>query len=372
MAVDRPDQTTPIRSERAVNPPARGPASSSAVAELYQDLPAIAAILDERGIILALSKEAEVKFGANARLLIGRSVMSLAHRDDRANVVEAIQSALEKRDQIAHCEFRIWRGAKPALRLRTSIRAATVSGPATLLAVASDMTDEALLERQLTQRSSELGEMANRLVIAQHEERRKIAADMHDTVGHSLALAKFHVDGLRAHELSDDGRKAVDGAAKTLQDAIDAVRSLTFTLNSTPLHDHGLDAAIEELGQSLSLTNDLQFSLSSRPRPKRLSQTSRILLYRIVRELLVNVAKHAKASRVRVSIGLIGTDLHIAVVDDGVGIGRQNLESHKGTGLRSTRSRVAALGGSMSIEPHDDRGTRVWITVPFVSVGEPE
>lgn len=360
MAIDGPDQHTTNSGQAS---------DAHRVAELYASLPAIAAILDERGIILALSEQAAAKFGANAPRLVGRSVLSLAHHDDRASVARAIGHALDHRSQIAHCEFRIWRGNRPALRLRTSIRAATsTSGPTTLLAVASDITDQVLLEQQLNQRSSELSEMTNRLVIAQYEERRKLAADMHDGIGHSLALAKFQVDGLRAMALAEPARKTVENVAQRLKEAIDSVRSLTFELNSTPLDDRGLDAAVDELGHSLSLANNLHFSLSSRPRPERLTGASRILLYRTIRELLVNVVKHANAKHVRVSIGLADARLAIAVVDDGVGIANPETQVTAGSGLRSIRQRIEALGGRLSIESRPRAGTRVSITLPYSEI----
>lgn len=361
-----------------LNPPAvtssktvrDNPARSAGLADVYEDIPAIAAILDKRGFILALSKEASDKFGPTAPGLIGRSILSLAHRDDRKAVMTALNSAREDNSAIAHCEFRVWRGGKPALKLRTSIRAANSgSGSGVLLAVSSDITDQVLLERQLVARSSELGALANELLVAQNEERRRVAADMHDGVGHSLALAKFHIDGLKTLPLDQSGQKAVGTASGFLQDAIDAIRSLTFALNSAPLQDQGLDAAVEDFGDSLNLQQSLEFELSSRPRKMRLNPNARQSLYRIIRELLVNVIKHAKATRVRVSIGAHDDSLHIAVVDNGIGFGPSR-RSLRGSGLDAIRSQVDSLQGAIVFEPGQDGGTRVQISVPYSSVGE--
>ncbi|MBT8132634.1 MAG: PAS domain-containing sensor histidine kinase [Gammaproteobacteria bacterium] len=340
----------------------------ASVTDFYEDIPAIAAIFDERGIILSISREASGKFSNNASRMVGRSIYSLAHRDDRQRLADAVQTALADRSQITYCELRIWRGRQPALTLRTSIRAATTGdGPAVLLAVASDVSDEVLLERQLLKRSSELSEMANRLVVAQNEERRRIAADMHDSVGHNLALAKFQIDGLKGLDLDESGEKAVASASQQLQEAIDTVRSLTFTLHSTPLHSEGLDAALDELGQSLTIRQNLQFSLSSRPRSRRLSRPARLSVYRIVRELLVNVVKHAQASQVRVSVGEDERFLHILVADNGVGIADKT-RSSSGTGLQSVRSQLKLFNGEFSIESSANDGTRISVRLPYHSI----
>lgn len=348
--------------------PSQSPAFA---ANLYENIPAIAAILDEMGIILALSRAATDKFGTDASRLVGRSILSLTHREDRPQIIKAIRNALQDRSHISHFEFRVWRGDSPALKLRTSLRAATPdTGPAILLAVSSDMTDQDLLEQQLEGRSSELNEMANRLVVAQNQERRRIAADMHDGVGSSLALAKFQVHGLKSLALDEAGHQAVDSAVKTLDEAISALRSLTFSLHSTPLNEQGLDAAIEELGQSLSLHQDLQFTLSSRPRSQRLDPKAREYVYRIIRELLVNVVKHAKARAVKVSIGADNTHLQIAVVDDGIGFSCNNHGTTSGTGLITIRNQIESHGGALSIQEANEGGTRVRISLPFSKIGE--
>jgi len=331
----------------------------------------IAAIFDQQGIILALSKEATAFFGARADQFIGRSILSLAHKDDCPGIATAIGNALNDRSSVAHCEFRIWRGSAPALRLRALIRAAsTGSEPTILVAVTSGNLSLPMLEGELDRRSSELGEMAHQLVLAQREERRKLAKDMHDSVGHSLALAKFQIDGLREYVPPGIGQKAIDCAGNLLADAIESVRSLTFALNSTALQTEGLDAAIEELGHSLSIKNDLQFTLTSRPRSKRLNKAARISLYRIIRELLVNVIKHAHASSVRVSIGADEYDLHILVADNGIGMSQSVDKRAGGTGLASIRNEITDLDGQLTVESGTEGGTRIFITLPYSRIGE--
>ncbi|MBT8144308.1 MAG: PAS domain S-box protein [Gammaproteobacteria bacterium] len=348
---------------------AQSPTASHAFAEIYDDLPAIAAMLDERGIILGLSRECSTRFGDVSRFL-GRSLVSLAHNDDRDELRNALKAAVGRRNHIEHCEFRIWRGRRDPVPVRMSLRAAsTGEGPTMLLGVASDVSDRLMLEEQLLERTTELSDMASQLLAAQDQERRRIAADMHDTIGHQLAVAKFQMDGLRHLELDGQALATVDSAIEQLQQAIDAVRSLTFSLNSTSLHDQGLDAAIEDFGQTLSQNQAFDFSLSSRPRNRRLSQPARITLYRIVRELLINALKHASASHIRVSIGADDNDMHFAVVDDGVGLNQTTLKCSSGTGLRSVEQQLSALDGCIKFENRDSGGTMVRFSVPYSSVG---
>lgn len=347
-----------------------GGATASNIARLYQQIPAMAVVLDERGIILGLSRECAVQFSANAARLVGRSILSLAHRDDRAAVAHALREAERHRDRIAHCEFRIWRGRKPALDLHASVRAANRGEGATVLhAVCSDITDRVTLEQTLEKRSSELNELASELLVAQERERRRIAQDMHDTVGHNLALAKFNVDCLLRSPLGESQRDSVECVRELLQDTIDAVRSLTFALDSSPVAGRGLDTAIEDLGQTLSASSSLQFSLSSRPRTRRLAEAARITLFRAVRELLVNAVKHAAAQTVRVSIGEDESHLNILVVDDGIGIDLAALPTAPGQGLRNLRHNIDRLDGQLTIRKRDPRGTLVMLRVPYARIG---
>lgn len=346
---------------------------SGNIAQLYQQIPAIAVVLDERGIILALTHECAVQFSAHANRLVGRSILSLAHRDDRPTVVAALHDAARYRDRITHCEFRIWRGRQPPLSLRASLRAAhRGDGPTVLHAVCSDISDRVSLELSLEKNASELNQLASELLVAQEAERRRIAADMHDTVGHNLALAKFNVDCLADAKLDDMTREAVDCVGRLLQDTIDAVRALTFALDSTPVQDRGLDNAIEDLGQSLAAGSGLQFSLSSRPRQRRLNDAARITLYRAVRELVVNAVKHARAQNIHVSVGDDTSELRIRVADDGIGIDLGDLAVTRGRGLRTLRRNVHRLHGHMQIGNRKGGGTSVLINVPYTSVGSPD
>lgn len=361
---DRPQRERAEVRRRARTPPTN-------IAQLYQQIPAMAVVLDERGIILAMSRECAIQFSSHATRMIGRSILSLAHHDDRSTVASALAEALQNRDRIAHCEFRVWRGEKPSLDLHASVRAANRGeGPTVLHAVCSDITDRISLEQLLQRRSSELSDLASELLVAQDRERRRIAADMHDTVGHNLALAKFSIDGLNRDQLDPDTGATFDRVRALLQDTIDAVRSLTFALDSSPLQDSGLDAAVEELGQNLSADTPLRFSLSSRPRARRLNESSRIALYRAVRELLVNAAKHADADTVRVSIGEDATHLNIMVADNGIGIDTAALARATGRGLRNLQRHVEALNGELAIRNRDAGGTAVTIRVPYNHIGE--
>lgn len=345
-------------------------ATSSNIAQLYLQIPAMAVVLDERGIILALSRECAIQFSSHATRLVGRSILSLAHQDDRDVVAAALADAARNRDRIAHCEFRVWRGEKPPLDLHASVRAAhRGDGPAVLHAVCSDITDRVSLEQLLERQSSELSELASELLVVQDRERRRIAADMHDTVGHNLALAKFSIDGLRAMELDTEAQRTVDRVRQLLQDTIDAVRCVTYALDASPLQGRGLDAAVEDLGQSMSADTPLQFSLSSRPRQRRLAEPARIALYRAVRELLVNVAKHANADTVRVSIGDDASHLNIMVADNGSGIDTVALSDASGRGLRHLQRQIEALDGTMTIRNRDAGGTAVTLRLPYTRIG---
>ncbi len=141
---------------------------------------------------------------------------------------------------------------------------------------------------------------------------------------------------------------------------------LVFELSPPLLYDHGLEAALRELIRQTEEEHDITAVFTGDGQSREIDSDVAILLYQSVRELLVNVARHANAGRLAVSLGFIDGEVHVTVEDDGIGFDVGALSSGRqgsGFGLFSIRQRLGSVGGRMVVES-DRRGTRVLLAAP--------
>jgi signal transduction histidine kinase len=239
------------------------------------------------------------------------------------------------------------------------------------LAGAFDAMAEALEHRalQLQQYQQQLRSLASQLSLAEDQERRRIAVDLHDRVGQLLAMAKMELGPLKAPEwgLACAGR--IDAIGALIQQAIEETRSLTFQISSPLLYEFGLEAALEDLVERVERQHGVVSVFTDDSSAKPLADDVKALLFRAVSELLVNVAKHAGARSVRVNARREGESIVVTVEDDGVGFdleeGRARGTQDLGFGLFSIRERLSYIGGRLIVESQRGHGTRISLVAPL-------
>jgi PAS domain S-box-containing protein len=215
---------------------------------------------------------------------------------------------------------------------------------------------EALRKRQVESLVSEL-------LLAEEHERRQLAVDLHDGLNQTITLARLKLGQL-------DG--CVDGAVRReiheiralVDQANQSARSLTFQLSPPILHDLGFEPAVQWLVEDVGRTYGLDIRLEGPEDPSPLSERIRVLLFRAVRELLINVAKHAGAKRTRVHLTRGARDVRITVEDDGQAFDPRFV-GRRGLGLSTIRERLSHLGGEMSITSSAGKGTSVTLVAPL-------
>ncbi len=225
-----------------------------------------------------------------------------------------------------------------------------------------------LSHRRLQER---LRALASELVLAEERERRRLAADIHDGISQSLAMCKLKLDSVADRVKAGEITRPLDQARHLLADVIEQSRSLTFQLSPIILYDMGLEAALEELCAEMERCHGIAVSFHDDGHPKPMSEDARVLLFRAVRELLVNVVKHARARKASVSIEKRDSRVLITVEDDGIGLQPAG-EPLRGNGARgfghfSIRQRLQNLGGEMSLASEPGRGARVSLELPLSS-----
>ncbi len=212
--------------------------------------------------------------------------------------------------------------------------------------------------------------IASELSLTEERERRRIVTNLHDCIGQDLAFSKLKLDTLRKSDSSSVLAGPLGEISELLEEVIENTRSLTFDLSSPILYRSGLERALEEyLMQQVQKRHGIRSKFANDGLPKPLGYDVRALLYRAVRELLINVVKYAHAQSVKVSIFRRDEEIEIVVKDDGVGLDLSEISPvmHRsgGFGLFNIRERLNYLGGHLKIKSEFGHGTRVTLTAPL-------
>lgn len=232
------------------------------------------------------------------------------------------------------------------------------------------------LETRVSERTSALA-LANEkmkkvsfeLVWAEERERERIAGGLHDQVGQSLLLAKMKLDALADRISSKPLRSSLEEASSLVETSIHDIRSLTFRMRPPILDTAGIDTALEWLCSSITNDYKLRVDFVNDCQPKPLSTEVRYSLYQAVRELLLNVVKHAKTETAQLSLKTDNHALVVHIADHGTGFSHPDAGprgvSSGGYGLFNVQQRIEQMGGRFALESAPGKGTSVTLRVPF-------
>ena len=234
-----------------------------------------------------------------------------------------------------------------------------------VIGISRDISERKTAEDRLRFYRDRLRSLSMELELAEEMERRKIATDLHDNIGQNLTLAAIKLDALQKTAPLEGLDQPLSQIRNLLNRSIQGIRSSTFELSPPSLHHFGLKAALEELSERVCQERNQRVVLKDDGMPKPLDDVFRDVLYRAVRELLVNVFKHAGTDRAEVDLTRTGTHCRVAVRDEGTGFDLK--EEKEGFGLFSIRERMDFLGGRMEIKSKPGHGTEVTLIVPLLN-----
>jgi len=203
--------------------------------------------------------------------------------------------------------------------------------------------------------------------MTEQRERRRLAEVLHDHIQQLLVAAKYRLSGL-AHSSDSMQREATQKIEELIDESIAASRSLTAELSPPILHDGGLNAGLEWLARRMADRQGLHVDLDLEE-IGFVRDDLKILLFECVRELLFNVAKHARTSVAAVSLRRIDDFARLTVSDQGTGFDPGHFAraagTDKGFGLFSVRERLELFGGKMEIDSAPGKGSRVFLSLPL-------
>ncbi|HEY6862697.1 MAG TPA: PAS domain-containing sensor histidine kinase [Burkholderiales bacterium] len=232
-----------------------------------------------------------------------------------------------------------------------------------------DVTERVRGEEALASSREELRELAQAANSVREQEKSRIARELHDELAQALTALKMDVNWVaeRAQTQNDDPLEEKLAAMQSmLDDTVAATRRISADLRPLMLDDLGLGPAVEWLVQGFGERSGIRCKLDIRaPEDLELQEPHASAVFRILQESLTNVAKHAKASLVQVSLARANGTIVLLVVDNGRGFSTGDPRKPNSFGLMGLRERAYALGGEVRIDSGPGRGTRIDVRIPL-------
>jgi two-component system sensor histidine kinase UhpB len=224
-----------------------------------------------------------------------------------------------------------------------------------------------LVVRPLRRAVAERGELLARTFRIQEEERSRLARDLHDELGQAQTAILLAARSIAQANTLDLARSRAEEVAGMASAAIESTRRLAGGLSPGVLIDLGLAVAVERVCETIAQPGSVAIEPSIRVGARRFGAETEIAAYRVLQEALTNAVRHARASRVEVTLEADEAELRLTVADDGVGVAADALAGSGGVGLRGMRERAILLGGSFAIGPSASGGTLVTASFPLAA-----
>jgi PAS domain S-box-containing protein len=338
---------------------------------LFESAPDAIYLIDSKGRFVDGNRAAEDLIGFKKTEVIGKSLAEMG-------LLSAVQLSKAKTNLKKGAagkltgpnEYTLKRkdGSHICVEVRTF--PVKIGGKILTLGIARDITGHKRTEKKLLEHQAKLKSLASRLSLAEEHERYRLATDLHDQISQSLVISKIKLDQLRKSSDSDEFNESLKDISNCLGQVIDDTRALTFDLSYPILYELGFEAAVAEwLNDLIQVKHGIKTEFVDDGHKKPLDDDIRVLLFRNVRELLINVVKHAQSKKVKVSIRRIKDNIRISVEDDGIGFDPVEVMSMSAKraefGLFSVRERLEQLGGLIEIDSEAGRGTKIMMTAPL-------
>ena len=318
------------------------------------------------------------------------------HVDDRARILEQYTAACESLRGF-DAEFRVLHTSGSVRWFAARSVVVFVGDDKRMVAIVQDITERTQHEedarrwnhelesrveertRKLTQSERQLRELATQLNVAEQRERKRLAAELHDHLAQILVLARLHMSQTKRLISADQAVEAVPlltHMEDALAESLSYTRTLIADLSPPVLHQFGLTAGLQWFAERMQIQRKFSVKLLlDQVDSSLLPEDKAVLLFQSVRELLLNVAKHAQCNEATVRLTHRPDALRIEVVDQGVGFdpissastnNASPLSSH--FGHFSIRERMRALGGAFEITSQPGRGTVACLDLPLTEM----
>jgi signal transduction histidine kinase len=199
------------------------------------------------------------------------------------------------------------------------------------------------------------GDLMNAVFETQESERKRLAEDLHDSVGQVLSAIKLNMHRLHKNAISESSQPLLVDTRKLIDECIQEIRNIIHNVLPPVLTDYGLLAALEALCSKVQQVTNIKVNFYKNLPEQRFSHDVELALYRIAQELFGNAIKHSNATTIKLSVTKSGDKILIEFKDDGVGF-KLNEVKH-GFGIKNLESRVQLINGEIDIQSKPSAGT---------------
>jgi PAS domain S-box-containing protein len=303
-----------------------------------------AAMLDAQGCIVYCNLSLSRLLGAPREDVIGRPLQGYLAPEDRS----AYQNLLRETHHGS---------AEGEMHLRLA-DASLVCASFSFSLLSRDKSATGVLITDLTPQKQQI-EFASRLQNMQDEERKRIARELHDSVGQFLAAISMNISIVQAqsHRLDAEGARAVSDNAHLVERVSREIRTISHLLHPPLLDIAGLSSALHWYVDGFSERSRIKVDLQIPGDLKRLPEEMEIAIFRIVQECLTNIHRHSGSATATIALKSEGGRVVVQVRDDGKGIPREKLDliesGQGGIGFAGMRERLRQLGGTLEIQSTD-------------------
>ncbi|HEY7655967.1 MAG TPA: PAS domain-containing sensor histidine kinase [Burkholderiales bacterium] len=357
----------PVRKTSARKP--RGGDDSAFGAIVQAAMDAIITV-DERQHIVMFNAAAERIFRCAASAAIGgpldRFIPERFRAAHRAHIEHFGRTGATVRRMGGEVALYGLRADGKEFPIEASISHARVGGEEFFTVVLRDISRRVEATEEIERSHLQLRDLYQQMHEVREGERMRIARELHDELAQWLTALKMDVAWIAGRLPAGDDRlpERVERMKQLVDSAVTSVRRIAHNLRPSMLDDLGLVPAIEHLLHEFSERTGLVVELDTQAGEVEFREPLSTAVYRMVQEGLTNVARHARATEVRVAVRVEGGELVVCVRDNGIGIGDVQLKSSKSFGLLGIKERARTLGGAAEIYTARDGGAAVEIRIP--------
>lgn len=330
--------------------------------ELFENARDTVYVHDLNGIYVSVNRAAEKLTGYSRDEIIGKHFSEFVEPKQVERVRNSLTKKLAARGGTS---YEVDIVAKDGRLIAVEVSSNLIyenGGPVGVQGLVRDITERKQAEKALRGYSRQLLE-------AQEAERQSIARELHDQIGQVLCAVRINLQSIRNSSETSDSRLLIDEGLAMVDQALDQIRDLSFELRPSLLDDLGLAAALrwyaDRHGQRSGVRVKTEIMLPEGR--SRLSRELETACFRIVQEALTNVARHAQAQDVSITLRRLDQEILLSIRDDGIGFDQELLNRAPfpiRLGVRGMRDRALAVGGRVEIKSGPSQGTEICAYFP--------
>lgn len=320
-------------------------------------------LMTPEGRILRCNKATTEILGKPFNEIVGRTHYELIHKSlssPQECIVERIRKTLRRETKLLEMNNKYYEASvHPLLDDEGNFLGGVY--------IMRDVTERMKAQKALKRSHREMQTLARHLEKIREEERTQIAREIHDELGQTLTALKMDVYWL-ANRLPQEYlllHKKIETMLQLIDMTIKAVKKISTELRPGLLDDLGLASAIVWQAEEFQRRTGTKCEVEVEPEDITIDRTRATVIFRIFQEALTNVARHAHASEVKVSLKQKQNNLVLTVKDNGIGINKSQISDPQAIGLIGMRERCLSIGGSLSITGKPNKGTTVVVKIPL-------